>query len=75
MAEIQSKSSHLEVVNSHLTSAQQQCERNRSEAVAEAAKQLQLKQKAHDDQVDYICAEMCVCGCGMATKGEIHGTS
>lgn len=60
MADIQAKSSRLEVVNSHLASAQQQCERNRSEAVAEAAKQLQLKQKAHDDQVDYIC--VCVGG-------------
>lgn len=52
MAEIQALSSRLEVQKSHLTSDLQQCERSRSEAVAEAAKQLQLKQSTHDNQVD-----------------------
>ena len=58
VAEIQALSSSMEVQNSHLTSDLQQCERNRSETVAEAARQLQLKQKNHDDQVDYICKGM-----------------
>lgn len=52
VAEIQAKSSRLEVQNSHLTSDRQQCERVRGETVAEAAMQLQLKQKTHDDQVE-----------------------
>lgn len=56
MAEIQALSSRMEVQNSHLNSDLQQCERNRREAAAESTKQLQLKQKTHDDQVDYICA-------------------
>lgn len=53
MAEIQGLSSRLEVQNSHLNSDLQQCERTRSEAAAEAAKQLQLNQKTHDDQVQH----------------------
>ncbi|KAK9519542.1 hypothetical protein VZT92_022266 [Zoarces viviparus] len=57
VAEIQVKSSRLEVQNSHLTSEQQQCERKRSETVAEAAKQLQLTQKTHDDQVEKLLIE------------------
>lgn len=52
VAEIQALSSRLAVQNSHLTSDLQQCERSRSETVADANKQLQLKQKSHDDQVD-----------------------
>lgn len=60
VAEIQSLSSRLEVQNIHVTSDLQQCERTRTEAAAEAAQQLQLKQKTHDDQVDYICALMYV---------------
>lgn len=56
VAEIQASSSRLEVQNSHLNSDLQQCERSRTEAAAEAAKQLQLKQKTHDDQVQYTCA-------------------
>lgn len=54
VAEIQALSSRLEVQNIHLTSDVQQCERSRSEAIAEAAAQLQLKQKTHDDQVDFM---------------------
>lgn len=57
VAEIQAKSSRLEVQNSHLTSETQQCERKRSETIAEAAKQLQLKQKTHDDQVEKLLIE------------------
>ncbi|XP_078114753.1 plasmalemma vesicle associated protein b [Sander vitreus] len=57
VAEIQSKSSRLEVQNSQLTSDLQQCERKHSETVAEAAKQLQLKQKTHDDQMEKILIE------------------
>ncbi|XP_059197523.1 plasmalemma vesicle associated protein b [Centropristis striata] len=57
VAEIQAKSSRLEVQNSHMTSELQQCERTRGEQVAEAAKQLQLKQKTHDDQVEKLLIE------------------
>ncbi|XP_022607184.1 plasmalemma vesicle-associated protein-like isoform X1 [Seriola dumerili] len=57
VAEIQAMSSRLEVQNSHLTSDLQQCEQNRSETVAEAARQLQLKQKTHDDQVEKLLME------------------
>lgn len=57
VAEIQSLSSRLEVQNAHLTSDMQQCESSRSETVADAAKQLQLKQKAHDDQVEKLLIE------------------
>lgn len=72
MAEIQALSSRLEVQNAHLTSDMQQCEHSRSETSAEAAKQLELKQKAHDDKVGHICALMCLCGWGMENKREIH---
>ncbi|XP_056234814.1 plasmalemma vesicle associated protein b [Seriola aureovittata] len=57
VAEIQAMSSRLEVQNSHLMSDLQQCEKNRSETVAEAARQLQLKQKTHDDQVEKLLME------------------
>ncbi|XP_070817245.1 plasmalemma vesicle associated protein b [Chaetodon trifascialis] len=57
VAEIQALSSRLEVQNTHLNSDLQQCERTRSEAAAEAAKQLQLKQKTHDDQVENLLME------------------
>ncbi|XP_070765481.1 plasmalemma vesicle associated protein b [Enoplosus armatus] len=57
VAEIQALSSRMEVQNSHLTSDLQQCERNRSETIAEAAKQLQLKQKTHDDQMEKLLIE------------------
>ncbi|XP_042371541.1 plasmalemma vesicle associated protein b [Plectropomus leopardus] len=57
VAEIQAKSSRLEVQNSQLTSEAQECERNRGEMIAETAKQLQLKQKTHDDQVEKLLIE------------------
>lgn len=57
VAEIQALSSRLEVQNAHLTSDMQQCERSRSETTAEAAKQLELKQKAHDDKVEKLLIE------------------
>ncbi len=72
MAEIQTLSSQLEVQNAHLNSDLQKCERARAEAAAEAAKQLQLQQKTHDDEVVYICTLMCEY---LGTKGEILETS
>ncbi|XP_051232862.1 plasmalemma vesicle associated protein b [Dicentrarchus labrax] len=57
VAEIQILSSRLEVQNKHLNSDLQQCERSRSEAIADAAQQLQLKQKTHDDQVEKLLIE------------------
>uniref|UniRef100_A0A3Q3WK03 Uncharacterized protein n=1 Tax=Mola mola TaxID=94237 RepID=A0A3Q3WK03_MOLML len=57
VAYIQAQSSRLEVQNTHLNSDLQQCERTRSEAAAEAAKQLQLNQKTHDDQVEKLLIE------------------
>ncbi|XP_040897020.1 plasmalemma vesicle associated protein b [Toxotes jaculatrix] len=57
VAEIQQLSSRLEVQNLYLTSDLKQCERNRSETVADAARQLQLKQKTHDDQVEKLLME------------------
>lgn len=53
VSEIQSRSAQMEVQNNHLDSDLKQCERNRKEAAAEAANQLQNKQRSHDDQVDY----------------------
>lgn len=57
VAEIQVMSSRLVVQNSHLTSELQQCERKHSEMMAENAKQLQLKQMTHDDQVEKLLLE------------------
>ncbi|XP_054458751.1 plasmalemma vesicle associated protein b [Anoplopoma fimbria] len=57
VSEIQAKSSRLEVQNSYSTTELQQCERKHSETVVEAAKQLQLKQKTHDDQVEKLLIE------------------
>ncbi|XP_070688480.1 plasmalemma vesicle associated protein b [Pempheris klunzingeri] len=57
VAEIQALSSRLEVQNSHLTSNLQQCESTRSEAAVAAAKQLQLTQKTHDDQMEKLLIE------------------
>lgn len=57
VANIQALSSSLEVLNTHLTSDLQQCERNRSEAITAAAMQLQLKQRTHDDQVEKLLIE------------------
>lgn len=52
MAEIHAQSSRLEVTNTHLTSDLAQCEQTKKEAAADAAKQLQLQQTTHDNQVD-----------------------
>lgn len=57
VAEIQILSSRLEVQNAHLNSDLQQCERTRSEAAAQATKELQDKQKTHDDQVEKLLIE------------------
>nr|XP_046247421.1 plasmalemma vesicle associated protein b [Scatophagus argus] len=57
VAEIQGLSSRLEVQNTHLNSDLQQCVRTRSEAAAEATRQLQLKQKDHDDQMEKFLME------------------
>ncbi|XP_037530444.1 plasmalemma vesicle associated protein b [Nematolebias whitei] len=57
VSEIQSLSSHLEVQTKHLASDLQQCEHKHSEAVAKAAVDLELKQKAHDDQVEKLLIE------------------
>ncbi|XP_073332525.1 plasmalemma vesicle associated protein b [Pagrus major] len=57
VAEIQALSSRLEVQSVHLNSDLQQCQRTRSEVAAEAAKQLELKQKTHDDQVEKLLIE------------------
>lgn len=61
VAEIQRLSSRLEVQNSHFASDLQQCKVSHSQTVADADRQLQLKQKTHDEQVEYICTLMCVC--------------
>ncbi|XP_029004054.1 plasmalemma vesicle associated protein b [Betta splendens] len=57
VAEIQALSSRLEVQNSHLTSDWQQCERSRNQTIAETTRQLQLKQVAHDDQMEKLLSE------------------
>ncbi|KAM9357586.1 plasmalemma vesicle associated protein b [Symphorus nematophorus] len=57
VAEIQALSSRMEVQNTHLNSDLRQCERSRSEAATQAATQLELKQKTHDDQVEKLLIE------------------
>ncbi|XP_047442722.1 plasmalemma vesicle associated protein b [Mugil cephalus] len=57
VAEIQSLSSRLEVEKAHLTSDLQECTRKSREAAAEAARELQEKQKTHDDQVEKLILE------------------
>ncbi|XP_068599573.1 plasmalemma vesicle associated protein b [Brachionichthys hirsutus] len=57
VSEIQALSSRLEVENAHLKADFQQCERNRNEATADAAKKLQLKQRTHDIQVEQLLLE------------------
>ncbi|XP_034439071.1 plasmalemma vesicle associated protein b [Hippoglossus hippoglossus] len=57
VSEIQALSSRLEVQTIHLSSDLQQCEQNRSKTIAEAAGQLQLKQRTHDDQVEKLLME------------------
>ncbi|KAJ0065746.1 hypothetical protein NL108_017795, partial [Boleophthalmus pectinirostris] len=50
VAEIQAMSSRMEVMNSNLDSDLKKCERTRTENAAEATRQLELKQKTHDNQ-------------------------
>lgn len=57
VSQIQSLSSQMEVLNSHLTSDLQQCNDNHREMISKAAKDLELKQKAHDDQVENLLME------------------
>lgn len=59
VADIQAQSSRLEVQTAHLTSDLKQCRLNSSLTVAEASRQLQLKQQEHDSQVDKL---LCVGG-------------
>ncbi|KAM9761589.1 plasmalemma vesicle associated protein b isoform 1-T2 [Menidia menidia] len=57
VAEIQSLSSRLEVLNTRLTSELQQCERNHNEMVTKTTNDLKLKQKNHDDQMERLLIE------------------
>lgn len=57
VSEIQALSSQLEVLNLRLTSDLQQCTDNHKEMISKAAKDLELKQKAHDDQVETLLME------------------
>lgn len=57
VAEIQALSSRMEVKTLHLGADLQQCERRRSEMEAETNKQLELKQKSHDDKVEKLLIE------------------
>ncbi|XP_061682024.1 plasmalemma vesicle associated protein b isoform X2 [Syngnathoides biaculeatus] len=51
VAQIQGTASRLEVQNSHLSADLRWCERNRNDSLAEASKQLQLKEKTHDEEM------------------------
>ncbi|XP_033821624.1 plasmalemma vesicle associated protein b isoform X2 [Periophthalmus magnuspinnatus] len=57
VAEIQALSSRMEVVNTNLKSDLKVCETTRAENAAEAARQLELKQKNHDNQVERLLNE------------------
>lgn len=57
VAEIQATSSRLEVQYSYATANLKQCEHDLSETVAKNAKQSELKQKTHDDQVERLLME------------------
>nr|XP_057928337.1 plasmalemma vesicle associated protein b [Doryrhamphus excisus] len=57
VAQIQALSSRLEVQHSHLTLDLQRCEHNRSETLAETGKQLQLKQRTHDEKMEKLLIE------------------
>ncbi|XP_075887328.1 plasmalemma vesicle associated protein b [Nelusetta ayraudi] len=57
VSEIQSRSAQMEVQNNHLDSDLKQCEHKRKDGAAEAANQLQNKQKSHDDQVEKLLIE------------------
>lgn len=57
VAQIQAFSSRMEVLNTNLNSDLKNCERTKTENSAEANKQLELKQKNHDDQMERILKE------------------
>nr|XP_020458543.1 plasmalemma vesicle-associated protein-like isoform X2 [Monopterus albus]XP_020458545.1 plasmalemma vesicle-associated protein-like isoform X2 [Monopterus albus] len=57
VAKIQALSSRLEVQNSHLTADLKLCEHSRNVTAAEAARQLELNQKTHDDKVEKLLIE------------------
>ncbi|KAK7888884.1 hypothetical protein WMY93_024444 [Mugilogobius chulae] len=57
VAQIQALSSRMEVMNSNLNADFQKCERTRKENEAEASRQLDLKQKNHDNQVERLLIE------------------
>ncbi|CAG00760.1 unnamed protein product [Tetraodon nigroviridis] len=57
VAEILAQSSHLEVTNTYLTSDLTQCEQTKEAAAADAAKQRQVLQTAHDDQMERLLLE------------------
>lgn len=54
MAEIQALSSQKEVLSRHLSTELQQCEDKKKDAITMATRELELKQKAHDDQVHSV---------------------
>ncbi|XP_051929894.1 plasmalemma vesicle associated protein b isoform X1 [Hippocampus zosterae] len=57
VAQIQVTSSRLEVQNSHFSADLQRCEQNRNETLAETSRQLQLKQKTHDEKMEKLLIE------------------
>ncbi|XP_077440479.1 plasmalemma vesicle associated protein b isoform X1 [Vanacampus margaritifer] len=57
VAQIQAMSSRLEVQNSHFSADLQRCERTRNETIAETNRQLQLKQKTHDEKLEKLLIE------------------
>ncbi|KAM6921966.1 plasmalemma vesicle associated protein b [Xenentodon cancila] len=54
VAEIQSLSSKMEVLNSQLRSELSQCKIDKTEIATKAAKDLELKQKTHDDRLETL---------------------
>ncbi|XP_061594783.1 plasmalemma vesicle associated protein b [Cololabis saira] len=57
VAEIQSLSSEQEVLNSHLKSEVSQCKNDKTEIATKAAKDLEIKQKTHDNRVENLLVE------------------
>uniref|UniRef100_A0A3P9KVW2 Plasmalemma vesicle associated protein n=1 Tax=Oryzias latipes TaxID=8090 RepID=A0A3P9KVW2_ORYLA len=57
VAEIQALSSQKEVLSRHLSTELQQCEDKKKDAIAMATRELEHKQKAHDDQVEKLLIE------------------
>uniref|UniRef100_A0A8C6UYR9 Plasmalemma vesicle associated protein b n=1 Tax=Neogobius melanostomus TaxID=47308 RepID=A0A8C6UYR9_9GOBI len=57
VAAIQESSSRMEVLNTNLNSDLKKCERTRTEDAAEATKQLELKQKNHDEKMEKLLNE------------------